>query len=631
VRDENGTGPVRKIPLQDYPLLDSDCPVWSPDGKKISYIDIRLNLWYVNLEPKGKNDSPVPIRVDTDTSFILFTMLPAWSPDSRWLAYTKHLKNHFQAVFVHELATATNHQLTDGMSDARYPAFDKNGDYLYFTASTEVGPALAAFEMSSYNRPARRSVYLILLRQGLPSPLAPKSDEEQAESSPSLARRSRGQQDKTVTENPASSAELPPVRIDLQNIGDRIQELPIPARNYTGLVAGKTGTLFLLESELVHGSGFNGEVVHRFDLAARKMEKLVEGISRYWALSNDGEKMLFRQGERWAITGTAQAPKPDEGTLKLDALEVWVDPRAEWRQMFEEAYRIERDFFYDPGHHGLDLKDAKSRYEPYLENLASRADLNYLFAEMYGELSVSHLFVEGGDRPQVKRVPVGLLGADYRIENGRYRVARVFSGDTWKAELRGPLSRPGVRVKAGEYLLAIDGRELTSSDNLYHFFEGKAGKSVPLRVGPQPNGAGSREVTVVPVDSEAGLRQWAWMRENQRKVDEMSGGRVAYVYLTNTTTQGFVDFNRYYFAQADRESPDATAKALFERLQVDHPGAFTAGQLRTLQRRIRDWRHMMARQLVYAGCDGKEADVGPVGAEAKVAAWPRSPPGSRWI
>jgi tricorn protease len=221
--------------------------------------------------------------------------------------------------------------------------------------------------------------------------------------------------------------------------------------------------------------------------------------------------------------------------------------------MFHEALRNERDFFYDPGYHGLDLRAAEKRYEPYLENLSSRADLNYLFAEMFGELSVGHLFVWGGDQPEVKRVQVGLLGADYRIENGRYRFARIYRGDLWNAELRGPMSQPGVNVRAGEYLLAVNGRELRASDNLYHFFEGTVGKAVLLRVGPEPNGVGSWEASVVPVESEAGLRQLAWVEEKRRMVDEMSSGRLAYIYLPDTEMDGYTVFNRYYFAQADKE------------------------------------------------------------------------------
>ncbi len=248
--------------------------------------------------------------------------------------------------------------------------------------------------------------------------------------------------------------------------------------------------------------------------------------------------------------------KPGEGggPLKLEAMEVFVDPRAEWRHMYHQVWRDERDFFYDPNLHGLDLPAIEKKYEPYLAGIASRADLNYLFEEMLGELTVGHMFVGGGDRPEAKKVKGGLLGADYRIENGRYRLARVYNGENWNPKLRAPLTQPGVNVTAGEYLLAVRGRDLRASDSVYRFFEATAGQSVVLRVGPSPDGTGSREVTVVPVEDETALRNLAWIEDNRRKVDQLSGGRVAYVYLPDTYAGGFTNFNRYYFAQVGKQA-----------------------------------------------------------------------------
>jgi tricorn protease len=263
--------------------------------------------------------------------------------------------------------------------------------------------------------------------------------------------------------------------------------------------------------------------------------------------------MLYNQGPRWAITATTPPVDPGKGTLKTEEMEVYSDPPAEWRQMYHEVWRIERDFFYAPNHHGLDLKAAEKKYSVYLDNLCSRNDLNYLFEEMLGELTCGHVFVGGGDQPEVKPVKVGLLGVDYIIENGRYRFARVFNGENWNPDLKAPLTQPGVNVAAGEYLLAVNGREVTGSEEVYKFFEATAGKSVTLRVGPNPDGKAARDVTVVPVDSEFGLRHLAWIEDNRRKVDAMSGGRLAYVYLPDTAQGGFTNFNRYYFAQVGKE------------------------------------------------------------------------------
>ncbi|HWC75992.1 MAG TPA: PDZ domain-containing protein, partial [Blastocatellia bacterium] len=350
---------------------------------------------------------------------------------------------------------------------------------------------------------------------------------------------------------PPDKKEVPRVNIDFENIGQRILALsPIPTRNYLTLMAGKAGTIYLVEGPAAPGA--MGAIVHKFDLDKRKLDKVIEGVN-FFTVSANGEKMLFRQGQNWFIAATAQPVRPGEGRIKTDEMEVHVDPRAEWAQMYREAWRIQRDFFYDPNLHGLDGAAAAKLYEPYLGGLAHRADLNYLFTEMLGELSVGHLYVQGGDVPDPKRVAGGLLGADYKIENGRYRFARVYNGENWNTQLRAPLTQPGVNVVAGEYLLSVNGRNVASSDNLYSFFESTAGKSVVIRVGPNADGSASREVTVVPVGSESALRNLAWIEDNRRKVDQMSGGKLAYVYLPDTAGGGYTNFNRYYFAQLDKE------------------------------------------------------------------------------
>ncbi|MDE3198188.1 MAG: PDZ domain-containing protein, partial [Acidobacteriota bacterium] len=270
--------------------------------------------------------------------------------------------------------------------------------------------------------------------------------------------------------------------------------------------------------------------------------------------SANGEKMLVRQGENWRILPVAAPPKPGEGALKMNDMQVRVDPVAEWREMFREVWRGERDFFYDPNHHGLNLKVAEDLYQPYLASVASRGDLNYLFSEMLGNMTVSHLRAVGGDQPNPKRVPGGLLGADYKVENGRYRFAKVYSGESWNPQLRAPLTQPGVNVKAGEYLLAIRGVNIAPPLDIDEALEETSGKEIVLRVGPDPSGAGSREVTVVPVADESALRNRAWIEQNRELVDKLSGGTVAYIYLPNTTVDGFVAFNRYFFSQLDRRA-----------------------------------------------------------------------------
>ncbi|HEX4966158.1 MAG TPA: PDZ domain-containing protein [Thermoanaerobaculia bacterium] len=547
IADQTGAGTVKKIDLGNPPSFFYE-PKWSPDGKKIAYTDKRLNVWYVDLA-KG-----TPVKVDSDTYDAPTRALdPAWSPDSRFLAYTKTLRNHMGAVFIHALDSGKSTQVTDGMSDARYAVFDKSGKYLYFTASTDVGPTTGWLDMSSFLRPVTRSVYVAVLDKTLPSPLAPLSDEEKDAAVKEGKDGKDGKEADTDKDKGKGKdkEKVPVVKVDFDGIDQRILSLPLPGRNYVSLADGKEGVLILFEAPPV-GSPVRGGTVQRFELAKRKTEKLLDGVQTL-VVSHDGEKMLVRVGEAWSIVPTAAPPKPGDGALSVEGLEVLVDPPAEWRQMYREVWRLERDFFYDPNLHGLDLKAAVARYQPYVEGVGHRSDLNALFNEMLGEITVGHMYVAGGDAPEVPRVKVGLLGADYEIANGRYRFARIFSGENWNPDLQAPLTQPGVNVKPGEYLLAVGGRELKASDDVYSFFEATAGKSVVIEVGPSADGKGSRKVTVVPVDGEEQLRELAWVEGNRRKVDELSGGRLAYVYLPNTGGAGYSNFNRYFFAQIGRE------------------------------------------------------------------------------
>ncbi len=555
LRDQKGAGAVKKISLGAPPSFFYS-PTWSPDSRKIAYSDKRLNLWYVDIE-KG-----TPVKADSMKRGGGGVQL-SWSPDSRWFAYTKPLESWYSAVFVYSLEEGKARQITDGMSDAEYAVFDAGGKYLFFTASTDIGPRVFGFDMSSYPLRPTRSVYLCVLKKDLPSPLAPESDEEKTADEKKSDAKGEKPADQAAEkkadagaaktgEKPPEKKEPPKVAIDFDNISQRILALPIPARNFVGLAAGKANILFLVESPSDPAPGASGAILHKYDLEKRKLDKVLENLNGF-DLSANGEKMLYRQGQNWFIASVTQPVKPGEGRLKTDDLQVYVDPRAEWNQMYRETWRIERDFFYDPNHHGLDLQATAKKYEPYLASLAHRADLNYLFQEMLGELTVGHLYVGGGDVPDPKRVPGGLLGADFKIENGRYRFARVYNGENWNPQLRAPLTQPGVNVVAGEYLLAVNGRNLTAADNVYQFFEATADKQVVIRVGTNPDGAGSREVTVVPTGSETRLRNLAWVEDNRRKVDEMSGGRLAYIYLPDTAQGGYTFFNRYFFSQTDKQ------------------------------------------------------------------------------
>jgi tricorn protease len=540
LESQDGMTEVKKLNLGNPPSYFYT-PKWSPDSKKIVYSDKRLNLWTIDIE------NGATVKIDTNPFENPFPVVDYnWSPDNKWIVYTKQLRNRLCAVFVYSVDDKKSTQITDGLSDARFPAFDKNGKYVYFTASTDTGPTTGWLDMSGFPFQTSRSVYAIVLKNDDASPLAPESDEEKA------------QDDKPATPPRPPGAKPDPVtvKIDFDKIGQRIVALPMAARSYQGLFTGRAGTIFLLEAVQPSGTAQTpnfGASLHRFDISTRKAEKLQDGVTQF-DVSANGEKMLVGQFPgRFTIMSTFLPNRPGEGAVNVGDMEVRIDPREEWKQMYREAWRIQRDFFYDPGMHGLNIKFAERQYEVFLDSVATRADLNYLFQEMLGNMTVGHHNSVGGDSPTPTRYTVGLLGADYKIENGRYRFAKIYDGENWNPGTIAPLTQPGVNVKEGDYLLAVNGRNLTATDNIYKFFEQTSGKQIVIKVGANPDGSGSRNVTVVPVANEGGLRNLAWIEGNRRKVSELSGGKLAYVYLPNTGGQGYVNFNRYYFAQIEKE------------------------------------------------------------------------------
>ena len=554
IRSQDGKGETKKIGL-GAPSSFFYNPVWSPDSKKIAFTDKRGVTWYVVIA------MGTPVKVAANSYAVGANNAPVWAPNSQWLAYIKSLPSRLAQAFVYELATGQSHSITDGLSDVNSLDFDKSGKYLYLTASVDVGPNAGGFDMSGYERPVTRNAYLVVLRNDVPSPLSPESDDEKPkpdekpadkDKSTDIAQKDKPSEKDKGGDKPDKSKDDKPFRIDFDGILQRALALPIPARNFSGVAAGKEGILFLLETPQMrlHGST-ETTILHRFDLAARKVETFLTGVGNY-AVSANGEKILYQQGARWAITGTTAAT-PSTGTLNLTDMEVLSDPKAEWNQMYREVWRIERDWFYATNYHGLDLKATAAKYEPYLQSVESRADLNYLFEEMLGDLTVGHMFIGGGDQPAAKHVPGGLLGADYKVENGRYRFARIYNGENWNPEAHAPLTQPGVQVKAGEYLLKVNGRDVLPTQEVTSYFEATAGKQTLLQVGPTPDGAGSREVTVVPIASENELRYLAWIEDNRRKVDQLSGGKIAYVHVPDTGQGGYSSFNRYFFAQVGRE------------------------------------------------------------------------------
>lgn len=544
--DPLGVSKPRAIPLPSTAFFSA--PAWSPDGTQLLLQDNHQNLWTIEVAggqaTKIDTDSyPDPIR----------SFDAAWSPDSKWVAYSKNLPSHLRAIFIYSLAEKKARQLTDGLADSISPAFDAGGKYLYFMASTNYGPSTGWLEMSSIDRPVRRALYLAVLGASEPSPLLPETGDE-PKPAPSVEPRAE------PAPQPAPAApRAVNVRIDFDRIGQRIIAVNIPAGDYSNLAAGAAGSFYYTEliPTTSGGAGLPSLRLQRYQLKERTAAPFLEGVRSY-SLSNDKKKLLYQAsaggGASWGIVATDRPAKVGDGPLNVAQLEMRVEPRAEWAQIYRETWRIQREYFYDAKMHGNDWQAIYEKYLPLLSQVGHRADLGYLIAMVGGELTVGHSYLQGtGDVPGEDPVSVGLLGADLAVENGRYRIKRIYTGENWNPDLRAPLSAPGIQVAEGDYLLEVNGRPLLPPTNPYSLFEGTAGHQTLIRVGKTPSPEGSQVVTVIPVASEDGLRTRAWIEDNRRLVDRLSGGRLAYVWLPNTAGPGYTYFTRYYYAQQDKD------------------------------------------------------------------------------
>jgi tricorn protease len=574
IRDQDGLHAPTVIDLGPDPSFFYS-PHWSPDSKHIAFTDKHLRIWYVDVSG-GK-----PIKIDTGIrgGFGPGTQL-SWSPDSQWIAYTRDLESAMHAVFLYSLAAHTTTQLTDGMSNAASPVFDPSGKYLYFVASTNNGPSDAGIDLSSLDRATNSSAYVVVLSRTGASPVPPESDDENnkgdedskksdkqdggepaAEAKPSEEKKDNKKDAAKTEQKKKADAKPKPTVIDLADIGNRILSLPIPTRNYVELSIGKTGVLFLAEGPPVGRASIDSgppiRTLWRFTTEKRLTEAVLSGL-RDFAVSFDGEKLFYSRDDNWFLAPIGElktgSPEAAQGKpVNNNGMMAMVDPRSAWKQMYRETWRIQRDFLYDPHLHGIDLAKIQLKYQPYLDGLASRDEFTYLCDEMLGEIQVGHMFIRGPRVPPDASKP-GLLGADYALEHNRYRFAKIYNGQNWTPALSAPLTLPGINVVEGDYLLAVNGRELHATDNVDSFLNGTAGKQTVLRVGKSAEDSAARNVTVVPVASETGLRNVDWINSNRRKVDALSGGKVAYVYMPDTGGAGYSNFNRYFYAQLDKQA-----------------------------------------------------------------------------
>lgn len=516
---------------------------WSPDSRKLAFADQEMRIWLHDRDT-GKTRQ-------IDRGLWLFegglrNFHVSWSADSRWLAYDRGIENTIEAIFLYDARAGKLHQVTKGFYHAFLPTFDPEGKYLYLLWSRSFDPIVSDFE---FNLVWANSLQIaaVTLRKDVPSPLAPRDDTDADEKD---EKKDEEKKDEKKDEKPAPK----PVEIDLDGLESRLVVLPVEAGNYWNLraVAGKVIYQRFPRTGAKPRSDQNATgTIAFYDLEKREEKTIVDDVEGF-VLAAGGKKILVRKQEEFAILDVEPDQKLEK-KLAVAELETTIDPVAEWRQIFNDAWRFERDYFYDPNLHGVDWQEMRRRYGTLLEDAVTRWDVNFVIGELIGELSSSHTYRGGGDQEDPPKRSVGLLGASFSLENGTFRIQDVVDVPAWESEVRSPLRQPGVHVAEGDYLLAVDGVPLDPAKDPWAAFQGLAGKTVALTVNDRPTLEGAREVLVEPLASEGRLRNLAWIEEKRRRVEEATNGRVGYVFVPDTGFHGHNELVRQFLAQLDRD------------------------------------------------------------------------------
>jgi len=528
---------VKKIAIEQKPSFYWNL-VWSPDSRKLAFPDRRLGLWMVDVTAE------TAIRVDTSSYSAQESWTPNFSPDSRFLTYSKRMKNRTAAVFIYDIAQKKAFQVTDAITHTEMPVFDRNGKYLYFVSSLNAGTSEFSWGVLNgvfANPLVVRRLHAAILSKSQPSPLLPNGQPN-----------AEAQVSETLAE----------VKIDFEGLGSRIVNLPLPQRDYGQLTVGQPGTLILTVREWTAAPGdFSGpsqsQAVYSYDVAkGGQMKKIVDQINEA-DITADGKKILYRKGRDFFLASSEAAAKPDEGKQDFSKVEVRVVPADEWRQMFHESMRIMRDWFYDPNHHGQNLAALENEFAAYLPTTVRRSDLNRLMQQMLGSISVSHLNVGGGDAPPPggSGNRIGLLGADYEIANGKYRFKKIYRSTTYSSPagpFAAPLDQPGVEVRDGDYLLEVNGQPVDAEKNVLSYFENAVGRPTKITVSASADGANARTYTVYPAVGENRLRRANWAEENRKLVDRLSGGKLGYIFIEGYGLDGIMNAVRGLTGYADK-------------------------------------------------------------------------------
>ncbi|MCP4632206.1 MAG: protease, partial [candidate division Zixibacteria bacterium] len=506
---------------------------WSPDSKKLIFSDKELDFFYIDIGSKKLNKIDKANRNEIRD----FTI----SPDSRYVAYTKNLENRITTIFIYSFEDKSIKQVTPGFTHDFTPLFDPDGKYLYFLSQRDFNPILGNYEFSFVNQ-AITNLFLIVLSADEKSPFAPKSDEVAIKDDDDEDDKDDDKDDDKPTK----------IKIDFEGIYDRQVAIDLPAGNYGGMSA-VSGAVFYASFPMFGLRGKVGEgetVLHKYILDDKKDHVFAEGIDR-WSITYDGKSMLIRKQDNYYIVPTSGEKANLEKPLDLTGMETKLDRRAEFKQIFYDVWRMERDFFYDKNMHGVDWDKQRQKYEVLLPYVSTRKDLTYLIGEMIGELCCSHTYVGGGDYKHIPSSEIGLLGVDFDFDkkNERIKFGKILQGENYDEDLRSPLLEPGIDIKEGDYLLAINGKELTADLNPYSLTENTVGKTITLTISDKPNMKKAREVTVKPIASEESLRYYNWVLECQSRVDSLSGGKIGYIHVPDMDSYGLFRFTKMYYHQ----------------------------------------------------------------------------------
>ncbi len=533
---QDGSGPAVQL------TSDGECykyaPVWSPDSKKLLWSDRMFRLRYVDIEKK----QVVEVARSKYWEIGDYT----WSPDSGWVAFSDQAENGQSIIFIHNLTSKETLEVTDSWYSSYSPCFSSDGKYLFFVSDRDFNPVYSRTEWNhAYLNMSR--IYLLTLTREAKSPFEPKSDEVKvAAAEPVKAAKPAGE--KQTAQPAAEKAGKPDVRVDKEGIKDRIAALPVEVSGYFGLTSVGDKLYYMKRS-----FGDRQTSLKFYDLS--KLEEKDLGSVNGYVISADRKKMLVQQGRDFAIIDLPAAPIKIEEKLNLSGLEVWLDRKAEWAQIFDECWRQMKDFFYAPNMHGVDWEKVRARYELLAKAVNHRADLTYVIGEMIGELNCGHTYVGGGDLPRVERINVGRLGTKLeRDKSGYYLIRKILAGQNWDRSLRSPLTEVGVNVKEGEYIIAVNGKPVNQVKDIYELLVNTAGKQVTLKVNSQPTEKGAREVVVVPIETENSLYYYNWVKKNMEYVAKATGGRVAYIHVPDMGVTGLNEFVKHFYPQVDKKA-----------------------------------------------------------------------------